>query len=114
MRSALCTSSGPNALRSRILIADDHTIFAETLSTYLSKTFTVIGVVTDGRAMLQQGIELKADVVVADVAMPILNGLDAARRIREQAPKVAFAFLTSSPTRISLLPHLNLGVWLMF
>jgi DNA-binding NarL/FixJ family response regulator len=93
MHSAFRTSSGQTLLP-RILIADDHAIFAETLSAYLSKTFTVIGVVADGRAMLQQSIELRPDVVVADISMPLLNGLDAAWRIREQAPKVAFAFLT--------------------
>jgi DNA-binding NarL/FixJ family response regulator len=93
MHSAL-SSPRQNTLRPRILIADDHAIFADNLSAYLSKTFTVIGVVADGRAMLQQGIGLRPDVVVADVAMPLLNGLDAARRIRKEAPKVAFAFLT--------------------
>jgi DNA-binding NarL/FixJ family response regulator len=83
-----------NAHRPRILIADDHAIFAETLRTYLGTTFTVIGVVADGRSMLQEAIRLRPDVVITDVAMPLLNGLDAARRIREQAPKVAFVFLT--------------------
>ena len=79
----------------RILIADDHAIFAETLRTYLdAKTLTVIGVVADGRAMLQEAIRLRPDVVVADISMPLLNGLDAARTIREEAPKVAFVFLT--------------------
>jgi DNA-binding NarL/FixJ family response regulator len=83
-----------NTPRPRILIADDHAIFAETLRTYLGTTFTVIGVVADGRSMLQEAIRLRPDVVITDVAMPLLNGLDAARRIREQAPKVAFVFLT--------------------
>jgi DNA-binding NarL/FixJ family response regulator len=87
-------STAPNAFRSRILIADDHAIFAETLRAYLEKTYAVIGTVADGRAMLQEAIRLKPDVVVADVSMPLLNGLDAARRIREQAPKVTFVFLT--------------------
>jgi DNA-binding NarL/FixJ family response regulator len=80
--------------RPRILIADDHAIFTETLRVYLEKTFTVIGVVTDGRAMLREAIRLKPDLIVADVMMPLLNGLDAARRIREQAPNVRFVFLT--------------------
>ena len=84
----------PNPSRPRILIADDHTILAETLRAYLDKTLTVIGVVADGRALLQEAIRLKPDVVVADIAMPFLNGLDAARRIREHAPKVKFVFLT--------------------
>ena len=84
----------PNTSRPRILIADDHAIFAEALRVYLEKTFAVIGVVTDGRAMLQEAIRLRPDVIVADVAMPLLNGLDAARRIREHVPNVRFTFLT--------------------
>ena len=88
------TSSEQNTSRPRILIADDHAIFAETLRAYLEKTFTVIGTVADGRAMLHEAIRLRPDVVVADVSMPLLNGLDSARRIREQAPKVTFVFLT--------------------
>jgi DNA-binding NarL/FixJ family response regulator len=83
-----------NSSRPRILIADDHAMFAETLSTYLEKVFTVIGVVADGRAMLKEAIRLRPDVVVTDVAMPVLNGLDAAQRIREHVPKVKFVFLT--------------------
>lgn len=84
----------PNTSRPRILIADDHAIFTETLRVYLEKTLSVIGTVADGRAMLQEAIRLRPDVVVADVSMPLLNGLDAARRIREQAPNVRFVFLT--------------------
>ena len=83
-----------NPSRARILIADDHTMFAETLRGYLEKAFTVIATVADGRTMLQEAIRLRPDVVVADVSMPLLNGLDAARRIGEQAPKVKFVFLT--------------------
>jgi DNA-binding NarL/FixJ family response regulator len=80
--------------RPRILIADDHAIFAETLRAYLEKTFTGVGVAADGRAMLQEAIRLGPEVIVADVAMPLLNGLDAARRIREHVPNVRFVFLT--------------------
>jgi DNA-binding NarL/FixJ family response regulator len=83
-----------NTSRPRVLIADDHAIFSESLRIYLEKRFTVIGVVGDGRALLREAIRLKPNVVVADVAMPLLNGLDASRKIREQAPKVAFVFLT--------------------
>ena len=80
--------------RSRILIADDHAIFAETLRAYLAKTFAVVGAVADGRSMVEEAARLKPDVVLADVSMPLLNGIDAAYRIREQAPNVKFVFLT--------------------
>ena len=82
------------ASRPRLLIADDHAMFAEALSVYLEPTFNVIGTVVDGRAMLEESIRLRPDVIVTDVAMPLLNGLDAALRIREQAPNVKFVFLT--------------------
>jgi DNA-binding NarL/FixJ family response regulator len=78
----------------RFLIADDHAMFAETLRGYLEKTFRVIGVVSDGRALVAEALRLRPDVIVADVTMPLLNGLDAARRIRVQAPNIKFIFLT--------------------
>ena len=84
----------PNPSRPRVLIADDHAMVSEVLRTYIEKKYVVIGVVADGRAMLQEAIRLKPDVVVADITMPLLNGLDAARRIREQAPRMRFVFLT--------------------
>ena len=78
----------------RFLIADDHAMFAETLRSYLERTYPVIGVVSDGRALIEAAIRLRPDVVIVDVAMPILNGLDAARRMRELLPKLKFVFLT--------------------
>jgi len=84
----------PSTSRPRILIADDHAIFADALRVYLEKTFTVVGAVADGRALLAEAIRLRPDVIVTDFAMPLLNGLDAARRISEQVPNAKFVFLT--------------------
>jgi DNA-binding NarL/FixJ family response regulator len=80
--------------RPRFLIADDHSIFAESLRVYLDRTYPVVGVVSDGRAMIEAAVRLRPDVIVVDVAMPLLNGLDAARRIKELAPNIKFIFLT--------------------
>lgn len=80
--------------RPRFLIADDHAIFAEALRAVLEEEYSVLGVVTDGRAMVAEAARLKPDVIVVDVGMPFLNGLDAARRVREQAPDTKFVFLT--------------------
>jgi DNA-binding NarL/FixJ family response regulator len=88
--------------RVRILIADDHVMFAEALCAYLEKAFDIIGLVADGRAMLEESIRLKPDVIVSDISMPFLNGLDGARRVREQTPNVKFIFLT-------MLDDLNLA-----
>jgi DNA-binding NarL/FixJ family response regulator len=83
-----------NAFRTHILIADDHAIFADALRVYLEKTFTVLATVGDGRALVREAVRLRPDVIIADFAMPLLNGLDAARRIREQVPNARFVFLT--------------------
>ncbi len=89
MQSVSSRSTGP-----RFLIADDHAMFAETLRVYLEKTFTVVGVVMDGRAMVAEAMRLRPDVIVVDVGMPLLNGLDAAREIKEQVRNIKFIFLT--------------------
>jgi DNA-binding NarL/FixJ family response regulator len=80
--------------RQRLLIADDHAIFAEALKTYLERAYQVVGMVPDGRALIEEALRLRPEVIVADVAMPILNGLDAARKIKELTPHVKFVFLT--------------------
>jgi DNA-binding NarL/FixJ family response regulator len=78
----------------RFLIADDHAIFAEALRVYLEKIYTILGVVLDGHALVVEAMRLQPDVVVVDVGMPVLNGLDAARKIKEQAPNIKIIFLT--------------------
>lgn len=80
--------------RPSLVIADEHAMFAEALEFYLEKTCAVVGVVMDGRAMVAEAMRLRPNVIVADVGMPLLNGLDAARRIKEQAPNIKFIFLT--------------------
>jgi len=80
--------------RRRLLIADDHPIFAEALRAYLERIYAVVGIVSDGRALVEAAHRLMPDVMVADVAMPILNGLDAARRIKVQDPNIKIVFLT--------------------
>ena len=81
-------------LRPRLLLADAHAMFTEVLKGYLERTFRVIGVVSDGRALVAEAMRLRPDVIVLGIEMQLLNGLDAARRIKEQAPKIKFVFLT--------------------
>jgi DNA-binding NarL/FixJ family response regulator len=78
----------------RFLIADDHGVFAEALPVYLEKTYTVVGVVLDGRAMVAEAMRLRPDAIVVDISLPLLNGLNAARRIKVQAPSIKLIFLT--------------------
>src|SRR5271156_5388182 len=80
--------------RPRLLLADDHAIFAEALKVFLERTYPVIGVVADGRALIEATLTLRPDVTIIDVAMPVLNGFDAARKIKEHSPNIKFVFLT--------------------
>src|SRR5437899_10778895 len=83
--------------RSRILIADDHNLIAELCKRLLEKDFDVVGLVSDGRALVRAAVELKPDVIVLDIAMPILNGLDAGRQIKKLLPAIKLVYLTMSP-----------------
>jgi DNA-binding NarL/FixJ family response regulator len=83
--------------RPRILIADDHTLVAELCKRLLEIDFDVVGVVADGRALVQAAGKLRPDVVVLDVAMPILNGLDAGQQVKELLPAVKLVYLTMNP-----------------
>jgi DNA-binding NarL/FixJ family response regulator len=80
--------------RPRCLIADDHVMFSDALRVYLGSALEVVGVVSDGRALVDEAVRLRPEIVIVDVGMPLLNGLDAACRIKELAPKVKFIFLT--------------------
>jgi len=80
--------------RSRILIADDHNLVAELCKRLLESEFEVVGMVGDGRALVRAARELKPDVIIVDVAMPILNGLDAGRQVKEMLPSVKLVYLT--------------------
>lgn len=80
--------------RPRLLLADDHAIFSDALRLYLGKDFDVVGVVPDGRTLVDEAKRIMPDLIVVDVGMPLLNGLDAARRIKEAAPNMKFIFLT--------------------
>jgi DNA-binding NarL/FixJ family response regulator len=83
--------------RMRILIADDHTMIAAGFQKLLEPHYEVVGCVTDGRALLKAAPELKPDVVLLDVGMPLLNGLDAARELKKEMPHVQLIFLTMNP-----------------
>jgi DNA-binding NarL/FixJ family response regulator len=80
--------------RATVLLADDHSIVIEGLRRVLEPTFAVVGAVADGRALVAAATELDPDVVVADVSMPILNGIDAARQIRRTNRRVKIVFFT--------------------
>jgi DNA-binding NarL/FixJ family response regulator len=80
----------------RLIIADDHTLIAEAFQKLLEPSCDVVATVTDGRALLIAARDLRPEVIVLDVAMPLLNGLDAARYIRKMDPSIKLVFVTVS------------------
>lgn len=80
--------------RTRILIADDHKMFAQGLQGLLEDEFELLGIVPDGQALVDAAEMLHPDVIVVDISMPVLNGLDAIRRLKEQGNSARVIFLT--------------------
>lgn len=80
--------------RARVLLADDHRIVAEGLKGLLEPEFDLVGIVEDGRAMLETAEKLRPDVVVVDVSMPLLNGIEAVRQLKKKHKEIAVVFLT--------------------
>jgi DNA-binding NarL/FixJ family response regulator len=80
--------------RPRVLLADDHRLLREAFTQLLQPGCDVVGAVADGRALLAAAPDLQPDIVVLDIAMPLLNGLDAARQLKRVMPEVKVIFLT--------------------
>jgi DNA-binding NarL/FixJ family response regulator len=80
--------------KARVLLADDHRLLLEAFEKLLQPDFEVVGTVGDGHALLAAAQELKPDVIVLDIAMPQMNGMVAAKRLREMMPEVKLIFLT--------------------
>jgi DNA-binding NarL/FixJ family response regulator len=82
--------------RPRILLADDHKLMAEALQHLLQADFDVVATVSDGRALIKAAAELKPELVVVDISMPLLNGLDAADQLKALQPDIKVIFLTQN------------------
>lgn len=76
------------------MLADDHAVVAEGLQSLLNDSFEVVGVVHDGRALLEASARLRPDIILTDISMPLMNGLDAIRQIRSQRPDAKIIVLT--------------------
>src|SRR4051794_2696082 len=77
-----------------VMLADDHTMIADAFRNLLEPEYDVVAIVTDGRALLERAIEVKPDVVVVDVGMPLLNGLAAAQQLKLVLRKVKIIYVT--------------------
>jgi len=81
-------------MRPRLLLADDHTLLLDGLRMMLEPEFELAGVVEDGQSLLTAAAKLKPDLILLDIAMPALNGIDAARQLRRIVPSAKLIFLT--------------------
>ena len=78
----------------RILLADDHTFVLEGFKKLLDEHGELVGSVEDGRALVEAAADLQPDLVILDISMPHLNGIEAAKKIRKQLPEVKLIFVT--------------------
>src|SRR5215467_4427814 len=78
----------------RLLIADDHRLLADACKTLLEPEFQVVDIVMDGRSLVKSALENKPDVIILDISMPRLNGLDAGEQIKQKLPGAKLVFMT--------------------
>lgn len=97
--SRLNSGAWPNG-PPRILLADDHAIITDGLRQLLEPECEIVGAVTDGRTLIKAARALRPDIVVADVTMPSLNGIDATRQLLQELPKIYVIFLTMHADRV--------------
>jgi DNA-binding NarL/FixJ family response regulator len=81
-------------MKPRVLLADDHALLVGAYEKLLAADFDIVGQVNDGRALLAAAEELRPDVIVVDISMPLLNGLEAGRQIKERLRNVKLVFVT--------------------
>ena len=94
----------------RVLVADDHSLFRDGLVSLLEAAdFSVIGQAGDGQDAIVQALSLRPDLILLDLHMPIMNGLDALRQIRKQLPDVLIVMLTVSDDENNLLEAIKAG-----
>ena len=85
----------------RVLLADDHTMVAQGLASLLQEDFDLVGTVGDGQALIDAAQRLRADVIVADMAMPVMDGLEALQRLKAARLDAKVIFLAHGRRRVS-------------
>jgi DNA-binding NarL/FixJ family response regulator len=95
--------------RGRLLLGDDHTLVIEGFRRILEAEYDVVGAAGDGETLVSEALRLKPDLVLIDISLPLLNGLQAARMIRKDLPKAKIVFLTMHADLTYLRDALHLG-----
>jgi DNA-binding NarL/FixJ family response regulator len=94
----------------RVVLADDHTLVMEGLKALLTRHVDLVGTAEDGRTLLEVAHRLKPDVAILDISMPVLNGIEAARRLREELPRTKLIFLTMHSDSLYVDEAFRMGV----
>ena len=81
-------------MKPKILIADDHLLVAEGIQKLLDPDAEVVGIFSDGRSLVRAVMDTRPDLIIVDISLPLLNGLDAARQIKQADPKIKMLMLT--------------------
>jgi DNA-binding NarL/FixJ family response regulator len=92
-----------------VLLADDHVLILEGLKRMLEPRYEVVGAVSDGKSLVDTALRLKPDLIVLDVTMPLLTGVDAARQIHKRLPRTKLLFLTVHANPAYLREALSAG-----
>jgi len=95
--------------RARVLLADDHRIIVEGLQRLLTPEFDIVGTVGDGRALVTQAAVLQPDVIIVDISLPLLNGIEAVRQITRAEPLARIVVLTMHPEVMYALRAFDAG-----
>jgi DNA-binding NarL/FixJ family response regulator len=95
--------------RTRILLADDHILVIEAIKNLLEPEFEVVATVSDGRSLVSKAVQLNPDVIVMDISMPLLNGLDAGRQLKATLPHVKFIYLTMNQDQDIIAEAFKIG-----
>lgn len=96
-------------LRPRILLGDDHSLVLEGIKRLLEDDFELVGSVEDGRALVREAMRLRPNLVLLDISMPILNGIDAAREIKKELPEAKLIFISMHANSIYVRKALEAG-----
>lgn len=93
----------------RILLADDHALMLEGIRAVIAPHYKIVGAVADGRALMEAALRLKPELVILDVTMPKLNGIDAAIQLKKLLPETKLLFVTMHVNSAYLEAALNTG-----
>jgi DNA-binding NarL/FixJ family response regulator len=80
--------------RPRIFLAEDHTLLVDAFRKLLEPEFDIVGTAADGRSLLASALQLKPDVITIDLSLPLLNGIDAGRQLKEKLPETKLLVVT--------------------